>query len=273
MDKQSNANISHLPLRREARASTPYLALTQDIAITQAKPLRIVLDCQRFNGLSGAGEATIDFMTAEIQLWASTLGARTIRSLYLVHPHPCLEPYELTRILHLLASRFRIASADKRKYAVVSACGEINASHLALIKGLGFNCYQLVIAADELAEPDAVMKKVRLLRDYALHPVGIQLLHTDCVGQMRDCIKQIEVRCQPDYICLSNAWDSFDIEAATDRGPNGDLACEQIDVLELGPEGNSTIGDISIQNYCSREKYKAALEVARLPIHVRRRGQ
>ena len=274
MDRKSiSSNISHLPSRKEACPNSPYLSFIQELKAAPARELSLVLDCERFAELAKSPLGMVDDLGKEIQLWSSAIGGRSIRSIYLFHPYRYLEPFELTRVLHDIASHFHVKDRKARKYTVVSEAEEVSSERLALIKGLGFNVYQIIITLEQLSDPKFLSKKISLIRDYAIGSVGLQLSHTDCLNEIRRAIKRIESDVAPDYVCIGNTWDSFDIVSSSKSFPinlnERDLIDEKnLDVLELGPESTSCISDEKIQSYCAPEKYRASLDVDRLPIHV-----
>lgn len=243
-----------------------YLALMEELALLPARPLRITIDCLKFENFANSEASFAEFLKEEIHLWAKVLGNRTIGSLFVFHPYHKLAPFEFTRVLHMLASKFHIPEKPDKSFAVISKTGDINAKQLALSKGLGFSNFQIVLEPNQLHNLDPLLKKVRLLRDYCVNTVGIQLQHPDCLSEIRDSIKRIEAECKPDYICLGNRPENFNIVSDIGTPFSEELQNDDIDVIELGPEGSSTIGDIRVQNYCSSEKYQRSLLDKRLPV-------
>lgn len=266
--KSSSSNIARFPTKKEDKPQSPYLDFVRELRDARLRPLRLIIDCERYGELLRYQNPLVEHLGQELQLWASILGQRPIHALYLLHPYRYLQPFELTRLLHVIASRFRVDNTSSRRYAIISGIEEITSEHLALVKGLGFNCYQIIVSDPELQSLKKLSKKIALIRDYAIESIGVQMLHPDCLGEIREHIREIQTECHPDYICLGKAWDSSEVVYSTHEYERFDWTEEGLDVLELGPEGTSVIDELKIQNYCSSEKYRAALDVGRLPIHA-----
>jgi hypothetical protein len=233
------------------------------------RPINITIDWARFQAIADKGWSVADFVLNELTLWSSALGNRAIPQLRINHPYQFLEPFDLTRTMHILASKFRIASDEDKMRAVVSGLDEISPENLALIKGLGFNCYQVAASHKEVEQFALVQKKVKLLREFAFDCIGIQMTQADCLPLACQAVRRVEPECHPDYICLGGDSDNSEVLST----PNSEKLRTKhhyglIDTLELGPEGVCHISDFSIQNYCSAEKYKSAFDVSRLPVHI-----
>ncbi len=271
MDPKSvSKNVAHLPYSRRPHLGGSYHALFEELSLVPVRPLRLVIDCLQFEKISHSNVSFSEFIKDELLLWSSVLGQRTIKSFFLSHPYHLLAPFELTRILHLIASKFHIPAEGQqdKSFAVISEGDHINVNQLALSKGLGFSNFQVVLKPEQRHNLAALSKKIRLLRDYNVSSVGVQLLHSDCLSEIRDCIKRIETHCQPDYICLGHTLDGLDIVSDNGSAFSDTLQDDQVDVLELGPEGRSSLGDLTIENYCCANKYRASLGQKRLPVYV-----
>ncbi len=268
--KSSSSKVAHLPRSKRPHHGGPYLALIEELSLVPVRPVRLVIDCLRFEKIHNSSVSFSEFIKDEIHLWSSALGQRTIKSLFLFHPYHLLAPFELTRVLHLIASKFHIPDQgqEDKNFAVISESEHLNVNHLALSKGLGFSNFQIALSPAQQNDLDSLSKKIRLLREYSVNSIGVQLLHSDCLGETRDKIKQIEAQCQPDYICLGHTLDSLDIVSDNGTSFSDTLQDDEVDVLELGPEGRSSIGDITVENYCCADKYRSSLEQKRLPIHT-----
>ncbi len=245
-----------------------YLALLEELALLPVRPLRIVIDCLKFENFKDTEATFAEFLKEEIHLWSKVLGNRTVGSLFIFHPYPKLAPFEFTRVLHMIASKFHIPEKPDKNFAVISSTEDINANQLALSKGLGFSNFQIVLDKHELQNIEPLLKKVRLLRDYCVSSVGVQLHHPDCLSEIRESIKRIESECAYDYICLGNRPENFNLVSDSGTAFGEEFQNDDVDVLELGPEGASAIGDIRIQNYCSKDKYRQSIIDNRLPVLV-----
>lgn len=269
MDKETTAtNLSHFPLERRAVPATPYLEKVQELSLSPQRALSVVVDCTRFNTLHSSHQRPVDYLLLELRLWASILGARPIDSVFLQHPYQHLEPFELTRLLHEIACRFRVKRSGEKKYVVTSEGEQISSAHLALIKGMGFCCYQIVVSEQQLANIEALAKKIRLIRDFNIRLIGVQLLHTDCVNEMSKAIKKLQDKGAPDYVCLGNPWETMNILSGSQPASLDFNHQPNIDIIELGPDARSHIDETSLQNYSAIEKYTASLDVSRLPIVI-----
>ncbi|MFL0809777.1 MAG: hypothetical protein K6L76_05130 [Agarilytica sp.] len=251
-------------------ASSPgdaYSSIVSRLEKSPCRPLRLIVNFQPFSDLSQDSIQLIDFMKQEIKAWASVLGQRTIDSMWVFHPFQHIATFELTRLLHIIASQFHIPEDQEKKFAVITHTEDINTSHLALSKGLGFSHFQIVVNQECSDSLKQLHEKIGLLRQYNVDSIGIQLQNTDCLNEARDAIKKLQHHCEPDYFCLSNHQNGFELilDNGTDFG--GELQKDDIDVLALGPEAKSSVGDIHLQNFCSSKKYQNSLEAQKLPIY------
>lgn len=263
-----NTNITQLPVSIDTRPKSKYQEFVDALKLCKNARLRVIIDCQRCKPLLDSNSGLVGQLDCEIKLWSGIIGPRVIQSLYIIHPYSYLEPFELTRMLHEIASRFRMATDPNKSFAVVSEINEINSEHLALVKGLGFTRYQIIIQESQLADLKLLSRKLRWAKEFAFAEVGIQIVKSHCLQTMRSAIKQLEQECKPDYICVGKAWDSLEVLASATHLENEVIDGPNIDVLEFGPDGVCKIGEHKMQNYSSPEKYRASLDVERLPIHL-----
>lgn len=264
----SRIHIPHFAIEQQAVPNAPYLEKARELTLSPQRPVSLIVDCARFSALQTPSKRPVDYLTSELKLWASVVGARPVESLFLQQPYVHLEPFELTRLLHEIACCFQVNRTGEKKYVVTSDTQQITSAHLALIKGLGFCCYQIIVPDHHLNNFEALTRKIKLIRDFNIPLVGLQFLHADCLSDICQSIKKLQASGGPDYICLGSPWEAMHIVSATQNATVDFSHPDNIDVIELGPEGDSHIDDIHIQNYSAIERYKASLEVNRLPIVI-----
>lgn len=273
MDTKSlPSNIRNFPgsgaEKPASSAQSNYRDYVKSLASTPIQNLHLVIDCHRYQALIRERKPLVNVLCQEINLWAAALGEREISALFVISPHRYLLPFEFTRVLHEIASKFQLTNDATKCYTVVSELREIQSEYLALIKGLGFNRYQVRINANNPEDIVELSKKVNLIRDYNIGDVGVELSHPDRLDEIREHIREIQVECQPDYICLGNAWNSEDVVFTNAHHDIDPWQETHFDTLELGPHALSQVSDIRVQNFCANEKFLAALGVNRLPIHT-----
>ncbi len=266
--KSSPSNVRNFPHTSVEKPSSNYCEYTKCLATTPAKNLHLVIDCHRYQALIRERKPLVNVLCQEINLWATILGEREISALFVISPHRFLLPFEFTRVLHEIASKFQLTDNTHKCYTIISDLNEIKSEYLALIKGLGFNRYQIRTHTQSAEDIQTLSKKVALIREYAIGDVGIELYHPDRLDEIRENIREIQVECQPDYICLGNAWNSEDVVFTNAHHDIEPWQESHFDTLELGPQATSEIADYRVQNFCANEKYMAALSVNRLPIHT-----
>ncbi len=263
-----NTKISLLPKPGDVDLHSAYLELTSELQRSPKYKLRLIIDCSRYQLMSYPESGLIGVIGGEVKAWSSAIGPRIVQSLYLIHPYKYLEPFELTRLLYEIASQFKISSCDYRTFVIVSELDEINSESLALVKGLGFNRYQILVEDKHFENIDVIGKKLRWIKEFSFNEVGLQIIGSESLIEMRSIIRHIEHVCKPDYICFGKTWDSLKVLSSANHIECDVVDTSNTDVIELGSEGRCKIGEHKIQNYSSPEKYRASLDMKRLPIHT-----
>ena len=230
----------------------------------------MTLHCERLHLLLDRDWSIADLLVREIRIWSEVLGERDLASIILFRPYLSLEPFELTRVMHCVASHFKLQSNDEGHHIAVTSCSEIDTDNLALLKGLRFRHYQLIVEKNDQHSFEQLCESVKLLRDYDFQCVGIQLSHTDCLNDIREFIKRLEEECQPDYICTGSENDLFDLSANEKRLAmlQKEKSAKTGDILEIGLESISKIGTKKLIGFNDPERYKEALDRNHLPIHT-----
>jgi len=261
-------NIVYLANSR--RAPSPAKVCIDNLCLDPSRALAIVLDCDKFHAFSSTRHLAAKHIVIELEQWATALGSRKVHSLHINQPQRLLKSFELTKVMYLLASKFRVTPQSQGAQSVISYLDDINGEHLALIKGLGFTTYHIIVNPEELADKARLAKKIATLRDYAMHTIGIQLLNTHNLADMRASVQEIRRHCGPEFIYTGAPWNRSDVYTkdqydSTDSETHSDA----IDRVELGPEGTHRLGDETLSNYSSPVKYEHALAIKRLPIHLK----
>lgn len=263
-----STNIAKFPLLGVNAPGAGYDALLSHLDGVPKRPLRLNIDFRQFAELCDDSLLLVELLKREISSWATVLGQRTIGSMLMFHPFEYVAHFEMTRLLHIIASRFHIPEVQQKNFAVISNSKYISSAQIALSKGLGFSNYQIVVDHDERDILSTLISKVGMLRQYNFDSVGLQLQHTDCLDEARESIKTLQTKCEPDYICLGEHGNGFDVIVDNGNEFGEELQKDDVDVLGLGPDGKSQLGDIALQNYTSLEKYQSSLESSQIPVHV-----
>lgn len=235
-----------------------------------SRPVNICIDGDAFGWVSkaGNGKSAGQILSKEVQLWADAIGHRRVHSLLVCYPFRNLQPYELTEVMHALASQFSLSESDTRCHRVATNIAEINSDHVALLKGLGFNHYQLILSRSDLEDLETLEAVCKLIRRYAFTGIGIQIHDADCLDDLRDHVLEVRRRLQPDFIyigyrpkLLGTAQDSpgsilFDGEYELNN-----------DCIYMGIEGTSHLQSVVLQNFCNPDRYLSAVEAGQLPIN------
>ncbi len=208
----------------------------------------------------------LELLCEEITLWSKVIGKRNLTSITLAHATRVLAGFELTHIMHCLARQFQI-NTDHKRFLVVAELDELNSELLALMRGLNFDAIRVAVTREVLRDPQQIQATINHIKAYTFSNIGIHIQHTDCLGDICAQIKEITQLCQPDYISLGDETQPIQAYTATTKEVLKEETT-QIDKLQLGPEGIGRIHDIAIQNFCSLEKYRTALDSNRLPIHT-----
>ena len=209
-------------------------------------------------------------LVKEISLWSKMIGRKNVRQLLLSHPFHLLEPYQLTEVMHALASHFSLSEAADRRYVAASNIGEIGNQHIALLKGLGFNHYQLITDHRDLAEISLIRNAMRQIRQFAFRSVSIQVRDAGCLDDLSEHIQELTRECSPSFIFIGNRPKLLNIDPAQQQ-PGTIIFDGEDDVtdntLTLGLEEKSFFDGLEIENFCDPQRYLNALESGRLPIH------
>lgn len=96
------------------------------------------------------GRDFLDSLINEISLRKEAFGRRPVTQLLLRHPFYHFQGADITELMHLLASNFRLSHRDNSpiEYCAELSLAEASAANLALLKGLGFNEILLSLPAN-----------------------------------------------------------------------------------------------------------------------------
>lgn len=239
-----------------------YQSFVRSIPIEQSRALNIEVD---FHHFENADDEFMELLIAEIKLWAKFLGKRQLHSVTLNDCLPKTAPFELTRLMHVLASHFHISEQDKL-FMVIAPLDQLSNECLALLKGLGFNELRLVVGPKDLSDLENVRQQIENMRLFGFKRLGLHVRHTDCSDELCHQIKSIKNTCSPDSVSLGNIRTNSVIPIVLDEFPPSKLRA--MDYLHLGPDAVSQIGSLRIRNFCSKSRYEEALGAGRLPILI-----
>ncbi len=270
---ESKSNIAEHPtLSRLQGKVTEFevIRLLEKYRHHPTRPISISIDCNSFawvneaDGISPPGR----LLSKEISLWSEAVGHRTVDTLLLCFPFRYLKPYELTEVMHALASRFSLSETSDRCHRVATHIDEINGDHVALLKGLGFNHYQIVLSRDDLEDIQKIEEVTKLIRQYSFSGVGIQIHDADCLDDLREHVIDVKTKVQPDYIYIGCLPKLLNREMVGGGAIifDGEYDLEE-DCINMGVEGTSYLQSLVLQNFCNPERYVSALEAGKLPVN------
>jgi len=235
------------------------------------RPVSICLNGMSFSWIKDKGPndqtSAGNLLSKEIQLWSDAIGHRIVESLLFCFPFQFMQPYELTEIMHVLASRFSLSESHTRCHRVATKLDEINSDHIALLKGLGFNQYQIIVSREDLENLAALDDAMQLIRQYSYSGIGIQIHDADCLDDLRDNVIDLKSKLRPDYIYIGYRPKLLDNNM--EYGAiifDGENEMEQ-NRIYMGLEGTSNLQSLVLQNYCNPERYISALKSDKLPIN------
>lgn len=254
-----NSNVT--PLRSTFEGN--YHSYVQSIANEQNRALVIEVDFKHCCALAQTEPGIVQALNLEISLWSKILGKREVISIIFSQPTPAIAPFELTHLIHSLASNFKL-SPSKLIKIVYLPLHEITSENLALLKGLGFNQIRILVEAEDLENIDKFQQQTRSLKSFNFDIVGLHIDHTDCVGTICQQIKELR-NFIADYIALGHQNLGLEDDSAFEEQQN---QIQRADRLQLGPEGCSHLGNSVIRNFCSPKKYIDAIRDHQLPIHT-----
>ncbi|VUD68926.1 hypothetical protein TDB9533_04286 [Thalassocella blandensis] len=240
-----------------------YQSFIRSIPFDHSRSLNIEIDFHQFEQTAFIDDDFMELLIAEIKLWAKFLGKRHLLSITLNHCLPVTPPFELTRLMHVLASHFHISEQD-RLFMVIAPLDQLTSECLALLKGLGFNELRLIIAPDELARLDEIRQQIAAIRVFGFEKIGIHLHPIDCSDELSRQLKSIKNACALDSITLGSHHSQLALSTTLEEfSPH---TIRHMDFLSLGPDAISQIGNMRLRNFCSKSRYQSAIGAGRLPV-------
>lgn len=269
---EPKSNITEHPTLRRHTKITAFEAtrVLEKYRLHPTQTVSICLDANAFRWTRnnphtpGAGY----LLSKEIRLWADAIGRKSVDNLLFCYPFQHMEPYELTEIMHALASHFSLSEAQSRVHRVVTQLEEINSEHIALLKGLGFNHYQIALNRDDLENLPKLREVTALIRKYAFSGIGIQIHDSNCLDDLRDSVLEVRKMVSPDFIYIGNRPKLLDSDLGSGGGILFDGECELGEnFIYMGLEGTSQLHSLVLQNFCTPERYLESLEANKLPVN------
>jgi len=272
-NNEPNSNIAEHPtLLRRYNKVTEFEAvrLLEQFRKHPTLPVSICINADAFAWVKEHNNALApgQIIRKEIKLWAEAIGHRTVETLLICYPFRNLEPYEFTEVMHAMASSFSLSESANRRHRVATNIAEINSDNVALLKGLGFNQYQIVLSRDDLTDLPRLEATAKLIRQFSFSGIGIQIHDADCLDDLRDNVIDVKQRINPDYIYIGHRSKLLDSENNSKNSIIFDGENEMEDnCLYMGLEATSHLQSLVLQNFCSPKRYLKALEAGQLPVN------
>ena len=257
--KDTLSNVTHLP--------RPILgadeALTSSLKNSEPRQVNITLHGENQLSLAKNAPSVVDLVIQEINLWANVIGKRKLHSLAVYHPFQCLASFDITQIVHTIASRFLITKEPASRLCV-SEMKYIDEDKLALLRGLGFNIFQMFIANASDRTLRSLCEQIKYLRHFEFACVGVQISHLDDLNTIRETAISVKETCRPDYICAGQSDAIFEITGNNDiehfKQNNG------YDLIGLGTGSKSQISTYKLEGMSSPARYMNSLKNNNLPV-------
>ncbi|WP_143247436.1 hypothetical protein [Agaribacterium haliotis] len=265
MRSQTNPAVV-IPLQSRDKSCVCDANLRHKLELRANKALAITLDgTQGLEQLSTHGEVG-DFLQQELKLWRKALGPRRIGCLELHYSDESLHPFDITGLIHRVASDFDISKA---LYRIVLSPDSAQTEVLALLRGLKFEHCQFVIENAQAGQLQMLEEPIAEARTYKFARVGVQIQHGDGMENLRESIRILRQRYQPDYIYIGAS--SYRLREKDLEQQNylfeDDLIDVRTDHLSLGPGASSKFGSLRLSNYNDIERYISELSRKILPLH------
>ncbi len=194
-------------------------------------------------------ESLRDYLThlaQEVRLLSGLVGSRRpVTQMHWGGGTPTyLNPAELTELMHLLASHFRLLDSNSREYAIEIDPRSIDRDTLALLKGLGFNRVsfgvqdfdpQVQQAINRVQPFSQVASLCEAARSFGFRSMSLDLIYglpLQTTASMGHTIDQV-IALRPDRIALYNYAhlpERFSSQRALDRLPRPD-AMQKLQLL------------------------------------------
>lgn len=210
----------------------------------------------------GAARTYLDRLQKEIELQAELVGGqRPITQMHWGGGTPTyLDDAEITELMHLLASNFRLLDKEYREYSIEIDPRTINKPTIALLKGIGFNRISMGIqdfdpavqqAINRIQPYDDIAPLVDCVRNYDFRSLSFDLIYGlphQNRQAMRETLRQVTAL-RPDRIaCYNYAHlpERFSSQRAIDRltlpEPGEKLVLHQLITEQLEDAGYTHIG-------------------------------
>lgn len=247
------------------------IRLTQKLRQDAHLPIDICIDSQRLEKLKHLPFSASGLIAKEIKLWGALIGHHPVNNLLFNTPFEVLEPFELTEILHALATSFKLSENKTRTFRVTVAPGAITEDHIALLKGLGFNHVQIVLNHDEIEDIETLINAKIVLNSFSIKDISFLIRKLDLGNALQVQIKQLKDHVEPNFIQFGNrpSLQHKNHSCDADAIVFDDDSLSQQNLLCLGPEASSYLEQVELQSICKPEVYCFALRRNRLPLAPR----
>ncbi|WP_370978166.1 hypothetical protein [Agaribacterium sp. ZY112] len=243
-------------------------SLRHRFELRRNKPMAIIIDAQQGLELLAEQSEIGLSLQKELKLWHKALGRRKISCIELHYSGAFLHPFDITGIIHGIASKFDISDA---LYRVVLSPDDAQTEVLALLRGLSFQHCQLAIEHAQSDQLQMLEEPIDEARTYKFARVGVQIQHSEGVENLRKSIRVMRDRYSPDYIYIGSTTYPLgekDIEQQTTLFKE-DLIEVSTDHLNLGPGASSKFGSLRLTNFSDIGHYLEEIEKGQLPLHQR----
>ncbi len=173
-------------------------------------PLAVWVNIPAHDFDTSLGRDFLESLLNEMSLRKEAFGRRPVTQLLLRHPFYHFRGAEITELMHLLASNFRLSHRDNSpiEYCAELSLTEANAANLALLKGLGFNEILLSLPANPgHQEHQALQAAWELTQQFAPDCIGLRLPYgyaNQDLHSIRSVLDQVLIL-KPERILLTPA--------------------------------------------------------------------
>ncbi len=229
------------------------------------RPLSIRVNSDNIAKLALVSKDAASDIASEISLWRKALGDREIANLELRYRENALPTYDITRLIHGIASEFKLVSCECR---VLLHHDHVDKSALALLKGLGFSHCQFEISDTRTPNLQNLANAVNAAREFKFKKIGVQIVHSDQVEALTQGIRLLKKIVTPDYVFIGTT--TYKLPSINDDCGftlfEDDIADDNLDHLDLGPSATSDIQGRAFDTLSDARRYTSALANKQLPL-------
>jgi len=243
------------------------------------RPLTLQVDTAKLCQLASISEDPINQLAHELVLWHETLGSREIACVELRYRQEELAPYDVTRLMHCIASEFKLKDSQCR---VIFPSSNIEQSSFALLKGLGFSNALFEVQNCESDSLRTLSRSISDLRNLQFETVGLQIKQSTSVEELTQIIRYLQESLEPDYVFIGCSTNKLlcsqnEISEHREKYRNDSTHCcptifeddvyqSYSDHIQLGPNSTSEIQGRCFNTLANAEKYQVSISHQQLPL-------